>query len=192
MNCSYLVLTRSGLVRISKQNIKESKHKRTRTKNVPKGAGVKSEILLNVAFDRLNRCKSRIYSMTSEVSDIVSEALQCGVDVYNQAHLLHKAGQYSKAAKYAADVTHFCNLLNNVADENTENILKLPLPPQMTLEKSEKTFSAEKLHPSLKLLDSFIRKKLTRSSKFYKSRMDGYHKAIVDISKTISKTENYH
>ncbi len=179
-------------MRISKTNIKKNKQKRPVSKKRTSGEETKSEVFINVAFDRLNRCKSRMYSVPSEVGDIMTESLQCGVEVYHQAHALYKAGKYAKATAYAKAVSQFCMLLNNLTDENTENILKLPLPPQMQLEKSEKTYSADKLHPALKLLDSFIRKRLMRASKFYKSRLTGYHEIILEISEILPKTESYH
>lgn len=179
-------------MRASKQKIKENKQKNPSLKKGPKAAELRSEILLNVAFDRLNRCKSRLYAVPGEISDIMSDSLKCGVDVYQQALVLYRAGRYADSASFAKAVTQFCNLLNNIADENADNILKLPLPPGMKLEKTEKTASSDMLHPSLKILDSLIRKKLTKASRFYKSRLEGYHETIREISKSLSRLENYH
>ncbi|MCC2679789.1 MAG: hypothetical protein K0R29_2365 [Pseudobdellovibrio sp.] len=174
-----------------KNAVKKNKHINVNSR-MQKGAQARSEIYLNVAFDRLNRSKTSLNSISSEVGDIMTEALQCGIDVYQQAIVFYNAGKYSPSAKHARAVVRFCTLLGNIADENSENALKLSVPPKMRLEISQKVKAKVAYHPALQLLHSLIRKKMTRASKFYKSRMNGYSEIIQDVSALLSKSENYH
>jgi hypothetical protein len=156
------------------------------------GAMVKSEMYLNRAFDGLNRCELRGQSVSSELGGIIASAVRSGIEVYNQAHLLHEAGRYQLSQKHAEAVYRFCILLNNLAEEQADNILRLPLPPQMHLIDSKKASRPQNLHPALNTLDSFIRRRMMRASKLYKGRLFGYVDILSQISKQLKNIESYH
>ncbi len=176
----------------STQAVKESKKKSRH--HVPSSSDVviKSEVYLNRAFDGLNRCKSRTQSVPSELADIIAGTLKSGIKVYNQARLLHRTGKYQSAKKYAKAVCLLCTVLNNLAEEQTENILDLGLPPQMQIITSKVAPRSRNLHHSLNLLDSFIRQRMKQASKFYRGRLVGYSDVLSEVSKYLGQIEKYH
>ena len=173
---------------ISQQILKDS----ARSKSRSAGSSAQAEIELNQAFDGLNRCKLRAQSVPVELGDLIADAVNLTVDVYTQARQLYRAGHYPSSAKLAKSVCRLCNLLNNLAEEQTENILKLPPPPAMHLVQTHKPSRSQKIHPSLSALDSFVRQRVARSSKFYKSRLSDYSETLSQISKHLTDIKRFH
>lgn len=152
---------------------------------------IKSEVCLNQAFDGLNLCELRTQSVPGELGSIISAAVASGAHVYGQAHHLHQMGSYKLSERYSKTVYQLCTLLNFLAEEQSHNILKLPLPPRMHLINAKKTQRPRKLHPSLNMLDSFIRRRMTRGSKFYKGRLKGFAEIISQVSNHLNYIEDY-
>lgn len=172
----------------SAQTLKESKHRTSKSLAVSH----QSELSLNRAFDGLNRCELRTRAVPSELGNIIQKSIDSAVQVYTQANMLHRAGQYSLAKKNADAVCRFCNLMNNLAEEQTDNVLHLQMPPQMHAGRSKKTARTRHLHPSLNLLDSMIRSRMTHLSHFYRSRLSDYPEVLLQFSKFLEQVEKVH
>jgi hypothetical protein len=149
-------------------------------------------VYLNSAFDGLNRCESKLQSVSTELGDIIAESIRLGVVMYRQSRQYHLDGEYKISKRYAKSICELCLLLNNLADESGENILKLPMPPKMNLINSQRVKAAANLHPSLIVLDSFIRNHMMHASKFYKKQLHGYAETLSNFSKRLRRIEKIH
>jgi hypothetical protein len=147
----------------------------------------KSEVALNKAFDGLNLCELRIRTTSSELEDILVEVLQGTVEIYKRAHQLYQIGEFKKSLIQAEIVCEMCALINNFAEEKAANTLNLPLPPLMKFMKQPMPKAISKIHPSLRLLDAMIRRRMTGGSKYYRERLEDYNETLTKVSEELKE-----
>ncbi len=150
------------------------------------------EVYLNRAFDVLNSSALKVKSTKGECADILAETLEEAKKLYLNAHLSYQNGHSQNAKTLAETVIEFCELIENLSGENLENILELPLPPELPKVKHKMNSKKVSAPASLSLLDSLIRVRLQSGSRYYNQRLSQFSKVLPKVSAELQKLEKLH